>query len=82
MATESTQNGVIRQKIFIADDSELNRDILTEILGDSYTYRYAENGEEVLETLSEDMDIDILLLDMNLPRMSGMEVLKIMNQRH
>lgn len=82
MATDSTQNGVIRQKIFIADDSELNRDILTEILGDSYTYRYAENGEEVLETLSEDMDIDILLLDMNLPRMSGMEVLKIMNQRH
>lgn len=81
MVTESTPEGTIRQRILIADDSELNRDILTEILGDSYEYCYAENGEEVLEKLSIDMDVDMVLLDMNMPRMSGMEVLKVMNQR-
>ena len=33
-----------RQKILIVDDSELNRDILKEILGETYNYLEAENG--------------------------------------
>lgn len=31
-----------RQKILIVDDSNLNRDILKEILGDTYNYLEAE----------------------------------------
>ena len=37
-----------KQKILIADDSELNRALLTEILGGEYDYLYAENGVEAL----------------------------------
>ena len=35
-----------RQKILIVDDSELNRDILKEILGETYNYLEAENGKD------------------------------------
>ena len=35
-----------RQKILIVDDSNLNRDILKEILGDTYNYLEAENGNQ------------------------------------
>ena len=33
-----------KQKILIADDSEINRALLMEILGDGYEYLEAENG--------------------------------------
>lgn len=70
-----------RKKILIADDSELNREMLTEILGDEYDYAYAEDGDKTLTILSENSDIDILLLDMNMPHVNGMNVLKVMRER-
>lgn len=66
--------------VLIADDSELNREILSEMLGDEYQYIYAENGEQIIELLSGSNPIDILLLDMHMPKMNGMEVLKIMKE--
>lgn len=69
-----------KKTILIADDSELNREILSEMLGDRYTYIYAEDGEQVLELLSGSSQIDILLLDMHMPKMGGMDVLKVMKE--
>lgn len=80
MAT--VQNGKEgKKKVLIVDDSELNREILTAILGDTYEYLYAADGEEVIAMLFDNIQADILLLDMHMPKMSGMEVLKIMNDR-
>lgn len=71
-----------KKRILIADDSELNRELLTEILGDSYEYDYAEDGVQVLDLLSKNVRADILLLDMNMPKVSGMDVLKVMKEHH
>lgn len=68
--------------VLIADDSELNREMLSEILGDEYEYVYAENGDETLEILSGNNHIDILLLDMNMPGTNGMTVLKVMREHN
>ena len=35
-----------KQKILIVDDAKFNRDILKEILGDTYNYLEAENGNQ------------------------------------
>ena len=40
-----------RQKILIVDDSNLNRDILKEILGDTYNYLEAENGNQAIQMI-------------------------------
>lgn len=72
----------IKSKILIADDSELNREMLTDIIGDRYEYIYAADGEETLNVLSENADVDMLLLDMNMPKVSGMQVLKVMRERN
>ena len=69
-----------RQKILIVDDSEFNRDILKEFLGETYTYIEAENGNQVIQKLEENPEIDLMLLDINMPQMDGFEVLKWMNQ--
>ena len=52
-----------RQKILIVDDSKLNRDILKEILGDAYNYLEAENGNQAIQMIGENIGIDLMLLD-------------------
>ena len=51
-----------RQKILIVDDSKLNRDILKEILGDAYNYLEAENGNQAIQMIGENIGIDLMLL--------------------
>ena len=69
-----------RQKILIVDDSEFNRDMLKEILGETYNYLEAENGNQAIQIMGENPGIDLMLLDINMPQMNGFEVLKWMNQ--
>ena len=69
-----------RQKILIVDDSKFNRDILKEILGETYNYLEAENGNQAIQMIGENIGIDLMLLDINMPQMNGFEVLKIMKR--
>nr|WP_288632347.1 HD domain-containing phosphohydrolase [uncultured Blautia sp.] len=69
-----------RQKILIVDDSEFNRDMLKEILGETYNYLEAENGSQAIQIMGENPGINLMLLDINMPQMNGFEVLKWMNQ--
>ena len=64
--------------ILIVDDSELNRDILKEILGETYNYLEAENGNQAIQMIGDNPGIDLMLLDINMPQMNGFEVLKWM----
>lgn len=81
MAIEATP-AAGKKKILIADDSQLNRELLAEMLGDSYEYIYAVDGEHLPQLLSESVEADILLLDMHMPNMNGMDVLKVMKQQN
>ena len=69
-----------KQKILIVDDAKFNRDILKEILGDTYNYLEAENGNQAIQTIGENIGIDLMLLDINMPQMNGFEVLEIMKR--
>lgn len=69
-------------KIMIVDDAEMNREILMAILGDEYEYVQAENGRQAIHILQQDMNIDLMLLDINMPEMNGFQVLDRMNTFH
>lgn len=71
-----------KQTILIADDSEMNRAILAEMLGDSYVILEAENGCKAIESMQCRADIDLVLLDIMMPEMDGFDVLKVMNQQN
>ena len=59
-----------RPKILIADDEQDIRDILNLLLrGEGYEVVSAETGTQVLELASD--DIDLYLLDVNMPELSG-----------
>ena len=68
-----------KEKVLIADDSEINREILQMILEESYEIVHASDGKQALDYLKENPDVAILLLDMHMPNMSGMEVLERLN---
>ena len=61
-----------KQKILIVDDSEMNRAILTSILGDGYEFVEAENGVQAVKILSEQRDINLVLLDIVMPELNGL----------
>ena len=67
-----------KQKILIVDDSELNRAMLKEILGEGYEYLEAENGLRAIEILRRRTDIALVLLDLIMPEMDGFDVLRVM----
>ncbi len=72
---------MVEAKILIADDSKMNQQILSEILGGRCEYLYADDGMQALELLHSEFDID-LLLDINMPRLDGFGVLEVMKQRN
>ena len=68
--------------ILIADDSQMNRLILSEMLDDEYEIVEAVDGNEcvsMLEVYGE--RLSLVLLDIVMPNMDGFEVLSVMNQR-
>lgn len=72
-----------KQKILVADDSKLNRIVLTDMIGKEYDTIEAANGVEAVEALKKyGKQIDLVLLDIVMPHMDGFEVLNIMNKNH
>ena len=61
-------------RILIADDSEINRDIIaTQLATQPYELFHAANGEEALAA-ARDLLPDLILLDIMMPKMDGLEV--------
>jgi DNA-binding NtrC family response regulator len=68
---------MLEKKVLVVDDDSLMKDFLKEALGRSdYSVDLASTGEEALEKI-KDKDYDIILSDIRMPQMSGMELLKV-----
>ena len=70
----STQLGVRRPTILVADDSPQNIELLSRVLGDDYRIRVATSGEKALQLVYSDEPPDLILLDIMMPDLSGHEV--------
>ena len=70
---------IAKRKVLVAEDEEINREILGMILGDDYEVLYAENGVQALEILRANAEtLSIALLDVIMPEMDGMTLLETM----
>jgi len=74
----SKQAGVAGLNILVAEDNQVNQQVIEGILRHAgHNVRIANTGEKALDILSEELEaIDMLILDMNMPEISGVEVVK------
>jgi DNA-binding NtrC family response regulator len=73
---------VHKQKtVLIVDDDEGMRDTLTAILKREYRVLRVSSGEAALPILNRE-DVDLMLLDIRLPGISGFEVLRIVKENY
>ena len=67
-------------RLLVVDDNEMNRDMLSRRLQrKGYTVLVAEDGEKALDTIGKE-EVDLVLLDIMMPGLDGVEVLKILRK--
>jgi two-component system, chemotaxis family, chemotaxis protein CheY len=62
------------RKVLVVDDSKLMHKMY-EVMLRQYALVYASDGRQALDRLQEHQDIDLVLLDINMPNMNGLEFL-------
>ena len=71
---DTQEDEVQPRKILVVDDSKLIHKMF-EVLLRQFSLIHAHDGIEALQCLGNQADIDLILLDINMPRMSGLEFL-------
>jgi len=74
-------NFVLSFKILIVDDSETTRISIKNTLGKEYITKEAENGFKALEVLDKENDFDLIILDLNMPKLDGLGFIKIQAEK-
>ncbi|MCD7837030.1 MAG: response regulator [Lachnospiraceae bacterium] len=69
-----------KKTILIVDDIEINRAVLAEIFKDEYNISEACDGSEAIAAINSGADISAVLLDLIMPNINGLGVLKNMNE--
>jgi len=70
-----------KRRVLIVDDEMINREILGNILGNTYDVFFAENGQEALDVMhGAEKAFSLVLLDLLMPVMDGFEFITKMQQ--
>lgn len=64
------------KKILIVDDEEGIRESLKLILSDHYDLILTENGVQCLEVLENAKDVGLVLIDIKMPKIGGIDLLR------
>ena len=67
-------------KVMIIDDDEMTLDIIRALLEDDYEVIKMKSGVEALSKLKASPDVDIIILDMMMPEIDGLRVLKSLKE--
>lgn len=72
-----------KRTILIADDAEINRELLKLIFEEQFTVLEAENGQQAIDILDEKhAEIKMLFLDLVMPEKNGLEVMEHMREKN
>ena len=76
------ERGKEQYKILIVDDEPDIREVVSVLLGsEGYRVMQAENGGSAVEMVYRDKDIDLVLLDIMMPGMTGVETCEMIRKR-
>ena len=69
------------KKILIAEDNDSNFVLMSYILKKHYRFERAKNGQEAVEMVDKNQ-YDIVLMDIKMPVMNGLEATKAIKEKH
>jgi len=73
---------MVKRQILIADDDPSIRSLLRTFLeGEGYAINEAQTGGEVIKEISNGNKVDLLLMDLRMPEMSGMDILQRIDEQ-
>lgn len=70
------------KKIMICDDEEGVRESLKLILSDHYDLVIVDGGQQALHALEHAKDIGLIFMDIKMPKVNGIDVLKEIKSKH
>src|SRR5438874_4661035 len=75
-------SGLVKRRILVVDDDESVREVFTLMLrNEGYEVVTAENGFDALLKLKGVVMPDVIISDLNMPKMSGFEFLSVVRRR-
>ncbi|MEK7271383.1 MAG: sigma-54 dependent transcriptional regulator [Nitrospirota bacterium] len=66
----------MKKSVLIVDDDKTNRESIAKVLTNNYIIYTASNGQKAMDILNKNEDIDLVLTDMMMPEMDGIELLE------
>jgi DNA-binding NtrC family response regulator len=72
----------MNKKVLICDDEEGIRESLKLILADYYDLLIVDSGEQALHALENNKNIGVVLLDIKMPKVNGLDILKEIKAKH
>ena len=70
------------KRILICDDEEGIRESLKLILSNDYDLVFTENGVQCLDYLQNSNDINLVLLDIKMPKVNGLDILQQIKDKY
>jgi len=69
-------------KVLVVDDNQINRLLINKILTKwGIKTEFAENGVEAIEKIEATPNYDVVLMDLNMPKMGGIEAVEILRAK-
>jgi CheY-like chemotaxis protein len=76
-----TETG-IQLNVLVVDDNQINRLLISKVLSRwGITMEFAENGEQAVEKIENNHNLDVVLMDVHMPVMDGVEATRIIRSK-
>ena len=74
---------VLKIKVLVVDDNQINRLLLNKVISKwGSTPDFAENGLQAVEKITTNQDYDVVLMDVYMPEMGGIEATQIIRAKN
>jgi len=72
----------LRLNVLVVDDNQINRILVNKVLQKwGVQVDYAENGQEAVDKIVANMNYDVVLMDVHMPIMGGLEATQIIRAK-
>ncbi len=73
---------MLKIKILVVDDNQINRLLLNKVISKwGSTADFAENGLQAVEKITTNRDYDVVLMDVYMPEMGGIEATQVIRAK-